>query len=291
MQQVLVQGLNGLSLAGILILVALGLWFIFGVLGVINLAHGELFMLGAYAVVLIHNLTGSVWLGMVLGLGIEVTVIKRLYERPFDTLLATWALSLIAREGVTLVTSGSYQGVPAPVSGTINIAGAGYPLYRIVLLVLGVIALIAAGTILYRTGLGLRARAVIFNREIAGSLGINVRLVDSIIFSLGAALAGLAGGLMSPLITISPTMGLPFLALSFLVVILGGLARIWGLALGELIMGAGPAVVAGADDVADRGGDQSLVQLSVLGDERVSVFGANRLERVVGGKVMVRPLL
>ena len=252
MQQVLVQGLNGLSLAGILILVALGLWFIFGVLGVINLAHGELFMLGAYAVVLIHNLTGSVWLGMVLaplliavlGLGIEVSVIKRLYERPFDTLLATWALSLIAREGVTLVTSGSYQGVPAPVSGTINIAGAGYPLYRIVLLVLGVIALIAAGTILYRTGLGLRARAVIFNREIAGSLGINVRLVDSVIFSLGAALAGLAGGLMSPLITISPTMGLPFLALSFLVVILGGLARIWGLALGALIMGAGPAVVA-----------------------------------------------
>ena len=252
MQQVLVQGLNGLSLAGILILVALGLWFIFGVLGVINLAHGELFMLGAYAVVLIHNLTGSVWLGMVLaplliavlGLGIEVSVIKRLYERPFDTLLATWALRLIAREGVTLVTSGSYQGVPAPVSGTINLAGAGYPLYRIVLLVLGVIALIAAGTILYRTGLGLRARAVIFNREIAGSLGINVRLVDSVIFSLGAALAGLAGGLMSPLITISPTMGLPFLALSFLVVILGGLARIWGLALGALIMGAGPAVVA-----------------------------------------------
>jgi len=252
MQQVLVQGLNGLSLAGILILVAVGLWFIFGVLGVINLAHGELFMLGAYAVVLIHNLTGSVWLGIVLaplliavvGLGIEVSVIKRLYERPFDTLLATWALSLIAREGVTLVTSGSYQGVPAPVSGTINIAGAGYPLYRIVLLVLGVIALIAAGTILYRTGLGLRARAVIFNREIAGSLGINVRLVDSVIFSLGAALAGLACGLMSPLITISPTMGLPFLALSFLVVILGGLARIWGLALGALIMGAGPAVVA-----------------------------------------------
>ena len=252
MQQVLVQGLNGLSLAGILILVALGLWFIFGVLGVINLAHGELFMLGAYAVVFIHNLTGSVWLGMVLaplliavlGLGIEVSVIKRLYERPFDTLLATWALSLIAREGVTLVTSGSYQGVPAPVSGTINLAGAGYPLYRVVLLVLGVIALIAAGTILYRTGLGLRARAVIFNREIAGTLGINVRLVDSVIFSLGAALAGLAGGLMSPLITISPTMGLPFLALSFLVVILGGLARIWGLALGALIMGAGPAVVA-----------------------------------------------
>ena len=252
MQQVLVQGLNGLSLAGILILVALGLWFIFGVLGVINLAHGELFMLGAYAVVLIHNLTGSVWLGMVLaplliailGLGIEVSVIKRLYERPFDTLLATWALSLIAREGVTLVTSGSYQGVPAPISGTIDIAGAGYPIYRIVLLVLGVIALVGAGTILYRTGLGLRARAVIFNREIAGTLGINVRLVDSIIFSLGAALAGLAGGLMSPLITISPTMGLPFLALSFLVVILGGLARIWGLALGALIMGGGPAVVA-----------------------------------------------
>jgi branched-chain amino acid transport system permease protein/urea transport system permease protein len=251
MQQILVQGLNGLSLAGILILVALGLWFIFGVLGVINLAHGELFMLGAYCVVLVHNLTGSVWLGMalapvmiaILGLGIEVSVIKRLYERPFDTLLATWALSLIAREGVTLVTSGSYQGVPTPFGGTINVAGAGYPTYRLVLLAFGVAALLAAGALLYRTGLGLRARAVIFNREMAGSLGINVRVVDSVIFMLGAALAGLAGALISPLITIAPTMGLPFLALSFLVVILGGLSRIWGLALGALIMGGGQAVV------------------------------------------------
>src|SRR5207253_11359127 len=119
MQQVLVQGLNGLSLAGILILVALGLWFIFGVLGVINLAHGELFMLGAYAVVLIHNLTGSVWLGIVLaplliavvGLGIEVSAIKRLYERPIDTLLPTVPMSLIARQAVTRVTSGSDQAV------------------------------------------------------------------------------------------------------------------------------------------------------------------------------------
>src|SRR3989441_7053115 len=196
MQQVLVQGLNGLSLAGILILVALGLWFIFGVLGVINLAHGELFMLGAYAVVLIHNLTGSVWLGMVLaplliavlGLGIEVSVIKRLYERPFDTLLATWALSIIAREGVTLVTGGSFQGVPAPISGTLDLAGAGYPLYRLVLLGFGAAALVAAAALLYRTRFGVRARAVIANREIAGALGINVPLTDSVIFGLGAAL-------------------------------------------------------------------------------------------------------
>src|SRR5712691_6160355 len=140
MEQALVQTLNGLTLSGILILVALGLWFIFGVLGVINLAHGELFMLGAYSVVIVYNLTGSVWIGIVLapivigalGIVIEVSVIKRLYERPFDALLATWALSIIAREGVTLVTGGSFQGVPAPISGTLDLAGAGYPLYRLV---------------------------------------------------------------------------------------------------------------------------------------------------------------
>ena len=251
MQQALIQVLNGLSLSGILILVALGLWFIFGVLGVINLAHGELFMLGAYSVVVVYGLTGSVWLGMILaplvigalGIVIEVSVIKRLYERPFDTLLATWALSIIAREGVTLVTGGAFQGVPAPISGTLDLAGAGYPLYRLVLLGFGVASLVAAGALLYRTRFGVRARAVIANREIAGALGINVQLTDSVIFGLGAALAGLAGALMSPLVTIAPSMGLPFVALSFLVVILGGLRSVWGLALGAVIMGGGQALI------------------------------------------------
>jgi len=251
MQQALIQVLNGLSLSGILILVALGLWFIFGVLGVINLAHGELFMLGAYSVVVVYGLTGSVWLGMILaplvigalGIVIEVSVIKRLYERPFDTLLATWALSIIAREGVTLITGGAFQGVPAPISGTLDLAGAGYPLYRLVLLGFGVASLVAAGALLYRTRFGVRARAVIANREIAGALGINVQLTDSVIFGLGAALAGLAGALMSPLVTIAPSMGLPFVALSFLVVILGGLRSVWGLALGAVIMGGGQALI------------------------------------------------
>ena len=251
MQQALIQVLNGLSLSGILILVALGLWFIFGVLGVINLAHGELFMLGAYSVVVVYGLTGSVWLGMILaplvigalGIVIEVSVIKRLYERPFDTLLATWALSIIARECVTLITGGAFQGVPAPISGTLDLAGAGYPLYRLVLLGFGVASLVAAGALLYRTRFGVRARAVIANREIAGALGINVQLTDSVIFGLGAALAGLAGALMSPLVTIAPSMGLPFVALSFLVVILGGLRSVWGLALGAVIMGGGQALI------------------------------------------------
>src|SRR3989442_10828473 len=167
MQQVLIQALNGLSLAGILVLVALGLWFIFGVLGVINLAHGELFMLGAYSVVVVYNLTRSVWLGILvapivigaLGIAIEVSVIKRLYERPFDTLLATWALSIIAREGVTLVTGGSFQGVPAPISGTISLGAAGYPVYRLGLLGLGGAALCAAGAVCYRISLVARSRS------------------------------------------------------------------------------------------------------------------------------------
>ncbi len=251
MQQVVVQLLNGLSLAGILVLVALGLWFIFGVLGVINLAHGALFMLGAYVGVVVYSATGSVFWGIVLaplaigvlGLLIEVSIVRRLYERPFDTLLATFALSLVAREVVTLTTSGQYQGVPPPVTGTVTVLGAGYPIYRLFLLALGALTLVAAWLLLYRTPLGLRARAVIHDREIAGAMGINVRLTDATIFGVGSALAGLAGALMSSLVTVSPNMGEPFLALSFLVVIVGGPKRLWGIALGAALLGGGQSLL------------------------------------------------
>jgi urea transport system permease protein len=251
MTEVVVQGLNGLSLAAILALVALGLGVIFGLLGVINLAHGELFMLGAYVLVAVHALTGALWLGMlvaplvlaVIGAGIEVGVIKRLYERPYDTLLATWALSILARQGVELATDGSYQGIPNPLPGSIDVFGAEYPVYRLVLVGVGVAVLAAAGALFYRTRFGVRARAVIQQREVASAMGINVRVTDTIVFAIGAALAGLAGALMGPLVTITPNMGLSFLPLAFFVVIIGGMGRLAGVAVGAAIIGGGQALV------------------------------------------------
>ncbi|MGH9918836.1 MAG: ABC transporter permease subunit, partial [Nitrososphaerales archaeon] len=142
----LVQTLNGLSLAGILVLVAVGLAMIFGLLGVINLAHGEFLMLGAYTAVYVNDTTHRLILAIILapvaigllGLVIERTVIKRLYERPYETRLATWAISLIARQSVSLASKGRYVGLPAPVSGAVHFLGVGYPIYRLVLVGLGV---------------------------------------------------------------------------------------------------------------------------------------------------------
>lgn len=251
MEQVLVQVLNGLSLAGILILVALGLGITFGLLGVINLAHSELFMLGAYTTVIVHQATGSVWLGMAvaplavgaIGFVMERGVIKRLYTRPFDTLLATFAIGIILREGMTLWREGRFERVPNPIHRSIEILGAQYSVYRLFLLALGVLVLAGAGLLLNRTRLGRNARAAIENREIAAAMGIDVRMTDSAMFALGAGLAGLAGAAISPLVSVEPNMGLPILASSFFVVILGGAGSLLGVAAGAAVIGGGQALI------------------------------------------------
>jgi urea transport system permease protein len=250
-EQVLVQVLNGLSLAGILILVALGLGITFGLLGVINLAHSELFMLGAYTTVIVHQATGNVWLGMAvaplavgaIGFVMERGVIKRLYTRPFDTLLATFAIGIIFREGMTLWREGRFERVPNPIHRSIEILGAQYSVYRLFLLVLGVLVLVGAGLLLHRTRLGRNARAAIENREIAAAMGIDVRMTDSAMFALGAGLAGLAGAAISPLVSVEPNMGLPILASSFFVVILGGAGSLLGVAAGAAVIGGGQALI------------------------------------------------
>ncbi|MCI0636294.1 MAG: branched-chain amino acid ABC transporter permease [Actinobacteria bacterium] len=251
MEQALVQILNGLSTAGILILVALGLAITFGLLGVINLAHGELFMLGAYTAVIVTDAGGSTWLGMalaplavgVLGLVMERGVIKRLYSRPFDTLLATFAIGIILREAMTLWRGGRFERVPNPIQRQVEILGARYSMYRLFLLALGVLVLVGAALLLYRSRLGRNARAAIENREIAAAMGVDVRVTDSAMFALGAGLAGLAGAAISPLVSVEPNMGLSILASSFFVVILGGTGSLPGVAAGAALIGGGQALV------------------------------------------------
>lgn len=232
-----------------LALVAIGLAIIFGLMRVINLAHGEMFILGAYSVVALHEWTGSVWWGIVLapfvvgaiGLGIERTLIRRLYERPLETLVATWGLSILIREALKVFFGGGSRNVPFPFSGQLEVGGFSYPGYRIFLILLAILVMSGVLWLFASTEFGLKVRAVVQRREMAMAMGIDASRMDQTVFALGAALAGLAGAVMTPLITLNPEVGLFFLARSFLVVIVGGVGSLFGMVLGSVIIGIGNA--------------------------------------------------
>ncbi|HEX2090024.1 MAG TPA: urea ABC transporter permease subunit UrtB [Actinomycetota bacterium] len=244
--------LNGLSLASVLALVAIGLAVIFGLMRVINLAHGEMFILGAYSVVALHQWTGSVWWGILLapvvvgliGWGIERTLIRRLYERPLETLVATWGLSILIRETLKVFFGGGSRNVPFPFQAQLELGGFSYPGYRIFLIVLAIAIMSGVLWLFASTEFGLKVRAVVQRREMAMAMGIDASRIDQTVFALGAALAGLAGAVMTPLITLNPEVGLFFLARSFLVVIVGGVGSLFGMVLGSLLIGIGNAYLA-----------------------------------------------
>ena len=240
------QLLNGVSLTAILILVALGLAIIFGLMGVINMAHGELFTVGAYALVATSNLGGSFWIGVllapvigaVLGIVLERGVVQFLYTRPIETILATWGVSLILQQGIEFIFGTAPQAVPNPFPGALSIFGiVDYPVYRLFIIVAGVVITAATFFVFLKTEFGLMARAVIQNREIAAALGINTSRVYVSAFAMGAGLAALAGALMAPLINVLPLMGVSFLARSFFVVILGGAGSLPGVVGGSVLIG------------------------------------------------------
>jgi len=241
----LITLLNSLSLAAILGLVSIGLAVIFGIRGVINLAHGELFILGAYSTVLFNSLGMSTWLGVLaapvivgaIGWVIEATVVRRLYSRPIDTLVATFALAIIIRELLKLTFGAGNRNIPLPLSSQVSILGEAYPQYRVVLIVASAIVLSVVAWVAARTSVGVMVRAVIQNRSMAEALGINGRAVDRGVFVAGAALAGLAGALMAPLITLNPEVGQTFLVSSFLVVIIGGIGSVPAAIGGAVVVG------------------------------------------------------
>jgi urea transport system permease protein len=246
---VLTTLLNGVSLASVLALVAIGLAIIFGLMRVINLAHGEMFILGAYSVVALHQWTGSVWLGVLIapfavgliGWGIERTLIRRLYERPMETLVGTWGLSIVIREVLKILFGGGSRNLPIPIRTQLRIGEFSYPGYRIFLIGVAVVVMAAVLWLFLATDFGLKVRAVIQRREMAMAMGIDAQRIDQLVFALGAALAGFAGAVMTPLITLNPEVGLFFLARSFLVVIVGGVGSLLGTVLGAVIIGIGNA--------------------------------------------------
>lgn len=243
------QVLNGLQLGVMLFVMAAGLTLVFGVMGLINLAHGSLFMVGAFAAAAVAGATGSFALALVAALAaaaaagalIEVVVIRRLYDRDhLDQVLATFALILIFSEGTRWIF-GSFPlflNIPTYLSGPVTLPGGiQYPLYRLFLIGVGLV--IAAGlfALIAKTRLGIQIRAGENDREMIAALGVDITRLYTIIFALGAGLAGLAGALVGAIQSVQVGMGEPVLIVAFVVIVIGGIGSIKGALIGAILVG------------------------------------------------------
>ncbi len=243
------QLLNGLQLGVMLFLMAAGLTLIFGVMGLINLAHGSLYMIGAFACAVVASLTGSFWLGLIASLAaaaaagaiMEVVVIRRLYDRDhLDQVLATFALILIFSEGSRWVFGSFplYLDIPPVLQGAVSLPGGGqYQLYRLAIIAVGIAVALGLYLLISRTRLGMRIRAGESDREMIAALGIDIQTLYTIVFALGAALAGLAGALVGALQSVQVGMGEPVLILAFVVIVIGGIGSIKGALIGAILVG------------------------------------------------------
>jgi urea transport system permease protein len=232
--------------------VALGLTIIFGVMRVINMAHGEFFMLGAFTVVVATDAGLHPWIAIALapvvlglfGMVVERGIIRRLYvRRDLSTLLATFALSVVLQQGARLIWGPQSRTVPSPVGGTVGILGAVYPTYRLVAAGIALAVVAGVALLLYRSPFGIRVRATIENAEVAASLGTDTSRIATLAFGLGTALAGLAGALMAPFVGVVYSMGLEQTVRSFLVVITGGMGSIAGTLGGGMLIGGGESAL------------------------------------------------
>lgn len=258
MDVAILQLFNGLSLGSILLLVSLGLAFAFGLMNVINMAHGEFIMVGAYVAFVFQQLfaaaLGGVDAGLwfvlaipaaflmagALGALMETTVVRHLYGRPLDTLLATWGVGLILQQAARSIFGAPNVNVSSPLwlSGGVDIgAGLLLPYKRIFIIGLVVVVVVAVYAYLYRTPGGRRLRAVMQNREMASCLGVQSRRVDMATFALGTGLAGVAGCALTLIGPIGPSLGTFYIVDAFMVVVLGGVGRLPGTIAAALLIG------------------------------------------------------
>ncbi len=246
---ILEQVLNGLQFGVMLFLMAAGLTLVFGVMGLINLAHGALYMVGAFAAAAVAGWTGSFVLALMASLAaaaaagalVEVTVIRRLYDRDhLDQVLATFALILIFSEG-TRWLFGSFPlflDVPSYLSGPVMLPGGiQYPLYRLAIIVIGLVVGAGLFWLIARTRIGVQIRAGEADREMIAALGVDISKLYTLVFALGAALAGLAGALVGAIQSVQVGMGEPVLILAFVVIVIGGIGSIKGALVGALLVG------------------------------------------------------
>jgi len=246
---VLEQFLNGLQLGVMLFLMAAGLTLVFGIMNLVNLAHGALYMVGAYLAVTFVQWTGSFPLGVVLalagtlvvGIAVEVVALRTLYERDhLDQVLATFGLILFFNELVAILwgRSALYTSLPAWLSGHVQVLpGIRYPVYRALVILVGLAVAALLWLVVTRTRLGMLIRAGASNRTMVGALGVNVRLLYTVVFGCGAALAGLAGLMAGPIYTVQPGMGEEILIQVFVVIVIGGIGSIRGALVGAVIVG------------------------------------------------------
>lgn len=243
------QLLNGLQFGVMLFLMAAGLTLIFGVMGLINLAHGSLYMVGAFAAAAVAGWTGSFTLALVAaliaaamaGALIELTVIRRLYARDhLEQVLATFALILIFSEA-TRWAFGSFPlflDIPAALKGTVTLPGGiEYSRYRLSIIAIGLAVAVALFLLIAKTRVGMRIRAGQYDREMIGALGVDISKLYTLVFALGAALAGLSGALVGAIQSVEVGMGEPVLILAFVVIVIGGIGSIKGALLGAVLVG------------------------------------------------------
>jgi branched-subunit amino acid ABC-type transport system permease component len=256
--------LDMLTTAAILYGVAAGLLIVFGVMKIINFAHGALLTVGGYSALLVTHLGLNPWwslpcafvIGALCGMAVERLVMRPLYARPLDAILATWGLAIVIGQVITLSLGRGVQFVPNPAGGAVELFGASYSAYRLLLVPL-VLAIVAAlAWLLNGTRLGLVTRAVIMNEELAQSLGLNSGLVRFCTFSLGAGLAGLAGALITPLSSVDPNMGVPWLVGAFMIVMVSGVSLV--------TLGVSCLVLGGAQVLVSTWGNPILGGLTVV---------------------------
>lgn len=243
------QILNGIQFGVMLFLMAAGLTLVFGVMGLINLAHGSLFMVGAFAAAWVSTATGSFTIGIVAALTaaaaagalVEVVVLRRLYKRDhLDQVLATFALILVFSEGTRWVFGSfpMYLNIPDALSGSVTLPGGiRYSLYRLTLIGIGFLVALGLYILIAHTKLGIRVRAGQSDRQMIAALGVDISKLYTVVFALGAALAGLAGALIGAIQSVQVGMGEPVLILAFVVIVIGGIGSVKGAFVGAILVG------------------------------------------------------
>lgn len=237
--------LNGVSRGMIVFLVASGLTLIFGLVGLINFAHGAMVALGGYLTMVLSGATGSFWLGIVggvllvaaLGFVLEKTILHRLYDEPLLGFMGTFGIGLVIEQLLSFHFGDQSQSLASPFSGSVELFGIAYPAHRIFVIVLGVSVVLLVGALLSRTRFGLEIHATANESATAEILGIDSTTVYTATFVLGSALAALAGGLTIPITSMSPDTGTSYMLMAFLVIIVGGMGSFKGSFLVSLIVG------------------------------------------------------
>jgi branched-subunit amino acid ABC-type transport system permease component len=243
-------GLDVVTTAAILFIVSAGLLMIFGVMKIINFSHGAFLTVGGYSSVIVgHAGLGWWWsvpfallTGFVLGIAVERFIVRPLYARPLDAILATWGLGIIVGQIITLIFGREVQMVVSPVDGAIAIFGIHYSAYRLILVGVALLVALALGGLLNGTRLGLQTRAVIMNEALARALGISSSRVRFMTFCTGAALASAAGALITPLSSVDPNMGVPWIVGAFMLVLVSG-SSLLSLGLASLVLGGAQVLV------------------------------------------------